>query len=304
MLAITVTDSVRVRSQPRVADDSRKYQPVLPAGARLVVTGGPVVASGYTWIEVSPLEMSLEGGVDSGWIAVADHDGTPWVAVDANPTPGFELASSTSTLRTGTLAAAKVEATEANAFGLDLYRKLVSSGTLAAGQGLVFSPTSIVDALAMARAGAKGRTATQMDAVLHATGWDQLGLGVPSLDAQLASRNGSWTDEGGDVHPLSLHLANMAFVQRGFPVQAAYLSRLGETFGAGVALVDFQADATGAADAINGWVRRQTVGKIPVIVSAKQVQGWALALANAIYLKANWAKEFRPDQTQAAPFTL
>lgn len=303
VLAVTVSDSVRVRSQPRVANDSRKYEPVLPTGAQLMVMGGPVVASGYTWIEVSPLSTALEGGVDRGWVAVADHDGTPWVALDPNPTPGFELASTSSSRQAGSLAAAKVEASAANAFGVDLYRKLVSSGEVAASKGLVFSPTSIVDALAMARAGANGTTATQMDKVLHVFSWDQLGLGVASLDAQLASRDGAWADQDGKLHALSLRLANMAFAQRGFPVRPAYLDRLGKTFGAGVALVDFAADPAGAADAINGWVRRQTVGKIPVIVSTDQVRGWALALANAIYLKANWAREFRPDLTDTATFT-
>ncbi|HEU0244610.1 MAG TPA: hypothetical protein VFQ75_11950, partial [Candidatus Limnocylindrales bacterium] len=41
-LAVTVSDSVRVRSAPRVADDSVKFTPVLPVGTSLVVTAGPV----------------------------------------------------------------------------------------------------------------------------------------------------------------------------------------------------------------------------------------------------------------------
>jgi serpin B len=305
MLAVTVTDGVRVRSQPRVSSDSRLYQPVLPAGTSLLVADGPVVANGYTWIEVSVLSGALNGGVDTGWVAVADHDGTPWVALDPSAMAGLQLASSSSAQAKGTLAAARQEASQANAFGIALYRKLLASGQVAATKGMVFSPTSIVDALAMARAGAAGATATQMDAVLRANGWNQLSLGIASLDQQLASRNGSYVDENGDVHALSLHLANTAFIQQGFPVESPYLSRLAKTFGAGVALVDFVADTQGAINAINGWVKAQTVGKIPVIVDQNSILPTTrLALVNAIYLKANWAQEFDPGLTASGAFSL
>jgi serpin B len=302
-VALTVSDSVRVRSRPRVASDSILYQPVLPAGTSLLVTGGPVVADGYTWIEVAPLSMALQDGIDRGWVAVADHDGTPWVAVAPDSTPGYALASAPVAMIAGSLASAKQEAAQANAFGIALYQRLLRSGTVPASNGLVFSPTSIVDALAMARAGARSTTATQMDAVLHAGGWDQLSLGIASLDAQLASRDGTFTDADGTLHTLALRLANTAFVQTGFPVQNDYLTRLGKTFGAGVALVDFAANPQGAVDAINGWVKRQTVGRIPVIVNLDNIKPTTrLALVNAVYLKANWATAFRPADTASAAF--
>ena len=40
-LAVTVADRLRVRSEPRVADDSIRYQPVLPVGTELEVIEGP-----------------------------------------------------------------------------------------------------------------------------------------------------------------------------------------------------------------------------------------------------------------------
>ena len=76
-LAVTVSDRLRVRSEPRVASDSLRYEPVLPVGTQLVVAAGPVDASGYTWFRVAPLGVSLAGGVDQGWVAVADHDNHP-----------------------------------------------------------------------------------------------------------------------------------------------------------------------------------------------------------------------------------
>ena len=94
-IAVTVTDGLRVRSLPGVAEDSLRYEPLLAHGTQLVVEAGPVEASGYTWFRVAPVGVKLMDGLQDGWVAVADHDGTPWVALSADPTPGFELASAT-----------------------------------------------------------------------------------------------------------------------------------------------------------------------------------------------------------------
>ena len=85
-----VSDNLRVRSAPRVADDSIKLEPLLKVGDRLFVVGGPVVANDYEWYEVAPVNIDGERTwftLPSGWIARGDHDGTPWVAVDAPRCP-------------------------------------------------------------------------------------------------------------------------------------------------------------------------------------------------------------------------
>ena len=79
-IVITSTDNVRVRSKPRVSADSRKYEPLLQKGTELNVIAGPVAASGYWWYKVGmPSDLTLDGGITAGWIAAADHDGTPWI---------------------------------------------------------------------------------------------------------------------------------------------------------------------------------------------------------------------------------
>jgi hypothetical protein len=72
-------DGLRVRSQPRISDDSHEFEPLLPLGTRLYVLGGPVSASGYAWYEVAPLSSR---NLPSGWIASAGRDGEPWIAAD------------------------------------------------------------------------------------------------------------------------------------------------------------------------------------------------------------------------------
>lgn len=75
-VAAIVVDGLRVRSQPRVGDDSLKLEPLLPLGAKLYVLDGPVAASGYAWYEVVPLTSRT---LPSGWVASADRGGEPWI---------------------------------------------------------------------------------------------------------------------------------------------------------------------------------------------------------------------------------
>jgi hypothetical protein len=74
---VTIADGVRVRSQPRVSDDSFEYEPLLPLGTPLYVLSGPVAASDYTWYEVVPLTSRT---LHSGWVATASRSGEPWLA--------------------------------------------------------------------------------------------------------------------------------------------------------------------------------------------------------------------------------
>jgi hypothetical protein len=76
-VAVTVVDSLRVRSEPRVSEDSYKEKPLLPLGTTLYVLDGPVSASGYDWYQVFPLASRT---LPQGWVASASRDGEPWIA--------------------------------------------------------------------------------------------------------------------------------------------------------------------------------------------------------------------------------
>jgi serine protease inhibitor len=302
-VAVTVSDRLLVRSKPRVSDDSVMYEPVLPIGSELLVLGGPVVASGYTWFHVAPTSVALNGGVSDGWVAMAARDGTPWIALSGAPLAGLELAQADVARAPASPAAAKQAAASINAFGLNLYRRLLGDA-IGAGENAVVSPTSIALALAMARAGARRQTASQMDTVLHTTGWDALGGGLNSLDQSLASRNATWKDEEGKTHALALKVANEAFAQRGWPIEQPYLDAIAKAFGAGLGLVDYQTAVDAARKTINDWVSRQTAKRIPELLSPQDLTDLTrLVLVNAIYLKANWLREFEPDATKSKPFT-
>jgi serpin B len=300
-LAITVSDNLRVRSLPGVSSDSVKYQPLLPKGTQLVISGGPVDASGYTWYRVVPLDFTLDGGVEQGWVAVADHDGTPWVAVADDPTPGFELASAAEQRPAPVIADARDGATAVNRFGLDLYRELLADPT----GNLVISPASVALALTMARAGAQGATASELDGLFGTSGWNDLGDAMASLQQLLASRDTAWTDWDGTAHALALRIANAAFAQHGWAIRHDYLQRIDRALGAGLGLVDYARDPEAARQAINAWVARQTVGRIPELLNPGAVsEATRLVLVNAVYLKAQWEVEFQQGATQDRAFTL
>ena len=305
-MAVTVSDHVRVRSEPRVADDSTLYEPLLPTGTELLVIEGPVTDSGYDWYRVAPVSLTLSAGIADGWVAVADHDGTPWVARAGDPLAGVEFAMGAVARADGTAADAKRAAASINAFAVALYRRMRTDPTLdLAGRNVVFSPTSIALALAMARAGARGETATEMDAVLHVDGWKPLAARLNALDQELAGHNATWTDDEDKAHALSLRIANAAFGQRGWAIEQAYLEAIAEAFGAGLGLLDYVADPEAARKVINEWVSRRTAKRIPELLPPLILNRLTrLVLVNAIYLKANWLLEFDRDNTADRAFTL
>jgi hypothetical protein len=90
--AITISDNLRVRSLPLVADESTKLE-LLDNGTRLFVLNGPALGSGYVWYQVIvPSIRTKAGGPRVGWVAVGDREGQPWVAAeDFDCSPPSEL---------------------------------------------------------------------------------------------------------------------------------------------------------------------------------------------------------------------
>ena len=184
-------------------------------------------------------------------------------------------------------------------FGIDLYRAVAAGQTNA-----VFSPASITLALAMARAGARGKTAAEMDAVMHAVASGDHAGWLNALDQALAARTGTFKDESGADLQVTLRIANAPFAQQGMPLEQAYLAALAERYGAGLRLVDYATQTEKARTLINGWVDAQTEHRIPELLTPGVLTpATRLALVNAVYLKAAWQAPFPAGATTAGPFT-
>ncbi len=222
------------------------------------------------------------------------------LAAACSTAEGVELAKADLPRASASPQDAIAAASAINAFGLDLYRQVAADGG-----NVVVSPASIALALAMTRAGARGATAAEMDAVLHNVASDANAGWLNALDQALAARSGTFKDDTGKDHDVTLRIANSTFGQRGMTFLPAYLDALATRFGAGVRLVDYVTETEAARQLINGWVDGQTEHRIPeLLVPGVITTDTRLTLVNAIYLKAAWQSPFPEQSTKPGTFTL
>lgn len=190
-------------------------------------------------------------------------------------------------------------AAAANRFAVDVYHQLA-----AADDNLVFSPHSIAIALAMTRAGAAGTTASEMDDVLHWTGLIDPHRGFNALDLLLAQRSGTFTRSDGTEAAVVFRVANALWGQRDTTFQPGFLDLLAEQYGAGMHLVDYQANAGGARQEINDWVSNETEDRIEDLIPEGTLGPLTrLVLTNAVYLLAPWESPFVEGATTPGTFT-
>ncbi len=155
----------------------------------------------------------------------------------------------------------------------------------------------------MTRPGARGETATQIDAVTHDVATDANAAWINALDKALSSRTAGFKDAQGKTQQVVLRLANSSFAQAGYPFEQAYLEALAERYGSGLRLVDFKAHPQAARNVINGWVKARTEGRIPHLLAPADVKSdTRLVLANALYLEAPWAVPFDASMTVPGMF--
>jgi serpin B len=174
-----------------------------------------------------------------------------------------------------------------NASGQALFRELATKPG-----NIVLSPYSIGSAMAMARAGARGETETQMTKVLRHT------LGLEATDAanaallKILNGYGTSTDT-----PAKLSAANaLMLAERGDLISQGYRALVRDKYAAAI-------HEGSTLEDINGWVKERTEGKIDRILD-KLPDDAAAVLLNAVYLKAAWATPFNRGATREEDFKL
>ena len=162
-------------------------------------------------------------------------------------------------------------------------------------ENLFFSPISMSAALDMTRLGARGETLDEMVSVLGGSQEESLHhLEQGSLLQEL---------EGSNTCSVALSVANRIFPQEGLGLESDFELGVSDYYGAPVEPLDFLMDAEAARSHINGWISEETREKIPELFPAGSIDASTqLVLANAIYMKADWAEQFDPDRTADAPF--
>ncbi|WP_353651069.1 serpin family protein [Nakamurella sp. A5-74] len=173
-------------------------------------------------------------------------------------------------------------------FGADFLREARRLDPTAVNTAI--SPYSLFTVLAMARAGAKGATARQIDAALHSAGVEAQGAVISAVDAGVAAAIAAAeksAQEGDD--PIVINTANQTWVQNGYPVHQEYLDALAVQFGVEAVAADFAGDPEGMRTALNAWVAQRTNDLIPELFPPGSIDpSTVVVLVNALYLKAAW----------------
>jgi serpin B len=161
---------------------------------------------------------------------------------------------------------------------------------------LFFSPSNILQTLAMAFVGARGETERQMSKILgEDLSREETLEAIQALNQELLS------DGSGEGHELSVAYA--AWLKPGVGVLGDYSSLLRERLQAGFSELDFAGDPAAAAETINAWVDEETNGMIKEVIGPLDIDHLTLAiLTGAIYFLGKWENEFDPSSTAPADF--
>jgi serpin B len=180
-------------------------------------------------------------------------------------------------------------------FAFDLFARLRQSDG-----NVVYSPYSISTALAMTRAGARGRTADEMDKALHFTlPQDRLHPAAGALVRDLSAAH------RGNKPNYQLTVANALWGQKNHGFLAAFLNLTRTDYGAELTEVDFINAREEARRTINAAVEKQTKEKVKELLKPDHLTpATRLVLTNAIYFKAEWETKFDRNSTRAQPFQL
>jgi serpin B len=192
-------------------------------------------------------------------------------------------------------------------FALELYAKLRSREG-----NLFFSPYSISTALAMAHAGARGQTESQMVRVLHFP--TAMNPGTELTSTPLPDRQRFASAFGKIIKDLNnrgkkggyeLSVANALWGQKDYGFLDEFLELIKTSYSGRLNEVDFIRATETARKTINTWVEKKTNNKIKNLIPKGVLNSMTrLVLTNAIYFKGNWARQFKEDRTKDAPFTL
>lgn len=189
---------------------------------------------------------------------------------------------------------ASIAATANNAFGFELFQKVINANQ---GKNVFLSPYSISSALAMTYAGARGKTAKEMAATLrYGDAPDAIHTSFQTLteDLQKSGQKGC-----------RLYVANALWGQQDYSFQKEFLGLVDRHYAGGFNTVDYIGATEKARKRINQWIMHHTAEKIKELIARGDIDvDTRLVLTNAIYFKGDWAQRFSEQKTRKSSFWL
>ena len=203
------------------------------------------------------------------------------------PTPTLILTDDTNSTPEGVEAIVNAN----NRFAFDLYSEYKSEKG-----NIFFSPYSISTALAMTYEGARGKTAEEMQAVLH----------IPE-DAKI--RRPNFAKIHNQINKANekyeLFTANALWAQENYQFLDEYFQTIEKYYGGKVTNLDFveEREREKSRLIINNWTEKQTNNKIKDIIPKGVFDNLTrLVLTNAIYFKGVWDVQFDKKDTKKENF--
>ncbi len=178
-------------------------------------------------------------------------------------------------------------------FAVDIYKALSQKPEVNS-KNIFISPLSISMAFGLAYAGARGKTANEMAAVMH---YDLPDARLHPAMGQLLSKVENEQDSQ------IFNTANALFVENTTVLESDYSRITREHYGAGDTRVDYKNAPKSAVITINDWVSQKTRGLITETLTKDDVtRNTRNVMVNTAYLKAGWADTFPEALTKTEAF--
>ena len=176
-----------------------------------------------------------------------------------------------------------------NEFAFDFYRNVSDTD-----ENVFFSPVSVYVAFSVLYEGARGDTAEQMLGVF--------GFEPDDEERHAASANMMAALNAEDPHAV-LEMANALWLADWFEPYEQYLDIARKTYLATAETVDFAGEGKPGVKKINDWAAEKTRGKIPSVLSYRDVNNLTAAvITNAVYFKGTWLVQFPEEDTKKGQF--
>ena len=161
----------------------------------------------------------------------------------------------------------------------------------APGDNIVYSPMSTTQAIGIVQLGARGETATQIEAVLDIREGEAGAKHLKGIREALVR----------DTQGATVRIANALFLADDYRFAPAYLDVASRLFGAETDTLDFKRQPNQAVAIMNDWANKATEGLVPQIVDQANLNREAATyLANATFFEGEWRQTFRGGRN--APF--
>lgn len=159
------------------------------------------------------------------------------------------------------------------------------------------SPYSVSVALLLLSLGTNGTTEKQMlSSIFNSEIPDDVHRGYQILDGKLSKRT---------QKDVTLSIANGVFASKLYTVVDTYKANALKYYRSDFELLDFKTKSEESRRRINNWISSATKDKIRDMLSPGTIHGdTIMVLANAIYFKGTWEKQFSSNDTQKRNFVV